>query len=71
MLTDESPAEWHDDEYIMEWARQRGLRKYPIAYVGLITTAATIPDLAQITWDSDEPAKVRRLHRARLTKLTG
>lgn len=35
MLTDESPATWHSDEYLREWARQRG-RVYPITYLPLL-----------------------------------
>lgn len=38
MLTDERPATWHDDDYIREWARQRGLSQYPVARVPLIST---------------------------------
>lgn len=54
MLTDDNPAVWHSDEYIREWARQRGKDKLPqvdIELDGAITSDTK--DIARIYWDSE------------------
>ena len=40
MLTDELPASWHSDEYLREWARQRGM-VYPVTRIPLISVGPT------------------------------
>lgn len=53
MLTDNDPAVWHDDDYIREWARQRGKDKLPRVDIELV--GAIMPDtrnIARIYWDS-------------------
>lgn len=51
MLTDNDPAVWHDDDYIREWARQRGYDIRP--YVDIELCGAIFsdePDVARIYW---------------------
>ena len=43
-----SPLASWDDDRIIQWARGRGLNRYPIAYVGLLTADPNGADTARI-----------------------
>lgn len=59
MLTDERPTIWHSDQYLREWAVDRGLDRYPKALVPLISASQSAPDTAEISfWDRGWPVEL-------------
>lgn len=65
MLTDERPANWHDDDYIRAWAIARGLNKHPKALVALMSVNPEGPDTAEV--DFGTPGNPVRRFKMRAT----